>query len=365
MTTSADPFTGLTAFITAAQWNSFSVAARKLGLTPSAVSKSVSRLEASLGVRLFHRSPRVVTLTPAGQAYYDECSPLFQQASDARAMVTGRAESSLGKLRVCLPVSFGLQRLAGQLPQWQQDHPDTQLEIILSDRNVDLVQERFDLAVRFHDVPDSRLIARALKPPRFLTVASPGYLAGGGTPQTPRDLADHNCLAYLDSQTGVARPWRFQPRGSASIAPRKSLKNASLRSSQGASSSTSRSTSRSTCQGSSPGAYPGISQSTSPGHASNTPNKPGHSRTILHQPRGNLVSDQGIFLLNCALADGGILHAPDYLLADALGRGDLVTILDAFEGIGPPWWMVYQASRFPSPRLRSFVEFILAQDQAS
>lgn len=300
MTSSVDPFTGLTAFITAAEWRSFSVAASKLGLTPSAVSKSVSRLEASLGVKLFHRSPRAVTLTPAGQTYFDQCHVLFQQASDARASVSGRPESVQGKLRVCLPVSFGLQRLSKNLPRWQQSHPDTHLEIVLSDRNVDLVQERFDLAVRFHDVPDSRLIARPLKRPRFLTAASPDYLASHGIPQAPRDLAQHNCLAYLDSHTGLPRPWSFQ----------------------------------------------------------------GGPRGLSHQPLGNLVCDQGAFLLNCALAGGGIIHGPDHLLAPSLDAGELVTVLDRFDGIGPPWWLVYQASRFPSARLRSFIDFVEALDQA-
>ena len=120
----SDPFSGMAAFITAAQCESFSQAGRKLAQTPSAISKSISRLEESLGVKLFNRSPRLIALTPEGEVFYEQCKELLTTAQDARAVVTGQHLEGSGHLRVCLPISVGNNVVAPALPTWLEANPN-------------------------------------------------------------------------------------------------------------------------------------------------------------------------------------------------------------------------------------------------
>lgn len=313
-----DPFSGMTAFIKAAESNSFSVAARSLGLTPSAVSKTVTRLEQSMGVKLFHRSPRAVTLTTDGENFYHRCSDVLTIVEDARAVVTGDEAITPGKLRVALPISYGQQVVAPNLPRWQQDNPNVLLELILSDRHVDIVQERFDLAVRFDQVPDSRLVAKKLPRQIFITAASPAYLRRAGIPQNVSDLERHNCLGYIDKQTNLPRPWHFVKN------TEESGKQLNGEGDKGAQKSV---------------VTPGIAP-------------------LAIIPKGNVVSDQGTFLLNVAIAGGGVIHGPDYLLEESLASKQLVPILNQYHSEGPNWWIVYPYSRHPSGRLRRFLVFL-------
>jgi len=186
---------------------SFSHAARGLGLSKSAVSKQVGRLEDRLGVRLLNRTTRQLSLTEAGTAFFEHCRQLVTDAEAAESAVTHLAAAPRGTLRVNAPMSFGQLHVAPLLPAFLQAYPELSVEMQLSDRTVDLIEEGFDLAIRIGQLRDSSLIARRLAPMRRVVCAAPAYLDARGRPQHPRELKQHECLIYSYLSSG--REWRF------------------------------------------------------------------------------------------------------------------------------------------------------------
>lgn len=190
-----------------AEEGGFSAAGRSLGLSKSVVSKQVQALEQHLGVRLLNRTTRRLSLTEAGQRYFERCVAILDELHDAERAVTELTANPRGKLRINVPVSFGLLHLAPLLPEFLGRYPDLEVDVTLNDRFVDLVDEGFDAAVRIARLEDSSLIARRLAPCTGWVCAAPGYLARHGTPRDPEELARHNCLIYAYArQTGE---WRF------------------------------------------------------------------------------------------------------------------------------------------------------------
>lgn len=181
---------------------SFSAAAEVLGLSKGAVSKYVSRLEARLGVRLLNRTTRRQTLTEAGAAFYRRASYALAELSDAEEEVTTQAERPRGLLRVSAPNFYGAERLSPFLGEFQRRYPEIQLDLTLSNRLVDLVAERVDLAIRMSAPQDSSLIMRRLAEIPLVTCAAPGYIDRYGKPSAPEELSQHHCLIY----TGAERP---------------------------------------------------------------------------------------------------------------------------------------------------------------
>src|SRR3989441_991579 len=189
---------------------SLSSAARELGLSPALVSRRIAALEARLGVRPLHRTPRSLRLTDEGASYFDTCSRVLAEIAEADAAVgAGRVEPQ-GALKVAIPASFGNRHIAPLIPAFAARHPKVQLALSLSDRNVNVIEEGFDLAVRIAELEDSSLAARKLAPNRRVVCASPAYLALHGAPRLPEDLARHNCLTTSD----FAMNWEYKdPRG--------------------------------------------------------------------------------------------------------------------------------------------------------
>lgn len=176
---------------------SFSAAGRRLGLSPSAVSKLVTRLEERLGTRLLVRSTRVVTLTPEGEAYVARARRILGEIDEAERMVSaGAAATPRGRLRVSATVGFGERCLVPLVPEFLARYPQVQLDLSLTDEVIDLVTERADIALRAGPMRDSTLMARKILESRRVIVAAPSYLARHGTPRTPADLAAHNCLRF-------------------------------------------------------------------------------------------------------------------------------------------------------------------------
>ncbi|WGD28810.1 LysR family transcriptional regulator [Ancylobacter sp. WKF20] len=176
---------------------SFSAAGRRLGLSPSAVSKLVTRLEERLGTRLLVRSTRVVTLTPEGEAYAARARRILGEIDEAeRVVAAGAAATPRGRLRVSATVGFGEQCLVPLVPEFLGRYPQVQLDLSLTDEVIDLVTERADIALRAGPMRDSTLMARKILESRRVIVAAPSYLARHGTPRTPADLATHNCLRF-------------------------------------------------------------------------------------------------------------------------------------------------------------------------
>lgn len=199
-------FDFLQAFVRVAETGSFSEAARRLGLSKSMISRQVSALEADLGVRLLHRTTRSLSPTEAGRAYLERCQRILADLEDANLQVSRLQAVPRGKLRVSAPLSFGIGHLAAILPGFLERHPEIELDMNMTDRHVDLVEEGLDVAVRIGRLADSSLIARRLAPIRRLAAAAPAYLERRGIPQTPSDLIHHDCLTH---GVMVAAEWRF------------------------------------------------------------------------------------------------------------------------------------------------------------
>jgi len=185
---------------------SLSAAARELGLSPALVSRRLAALESRLGVRLINRTTRSLNLTVEGSRYYDVCTRVLTEIEEADAEVSvGRVEPQ-GALKVSLPASFGHQHVAPLVPQFAARYPKVELALSLSDRNVNIMDEGFDVGVCIADLQDSSLAARKLAPNRRVVCASPAYLAAHGRPRTPDELAKHNCLVTRD----FAATWEYK-----------------------------------------------------------------------------------------------------------------------------------------------------------
>lgn len=175
---------------------SFTAAGRDLGLTPSAVSKQIGRLEDRLGVRLLNRTTRKVAMTEEGVAFFEHAKRIIADLDEAEQALSKLSAAPRGLLRVNMPVTFGQLILAPLVPEFLRRYPDVEVDITLNDRLVDLVEDGMDLGIRIGALKDSSLIARKLAPSRRAVCAAPGYLARAGTPRRPADLAGHNCLVY-------------------------------------------------------------------------------------------------------------------------------------------------------------------------
>lgn len=182
-------------FVQVFERGGFSAAARALGMTPSAVSKLVSRLEARLGVQLVHRSTRRLQLTPEGQQFYERSVRVLADIDEAERAATADA-APRGRVSVNTSVAVGMQVLVPLVPAFMQQHPQVQLDIVLTDRVVDLMDERADIAIRWGPLPSSDLVARKLGDTRLVIVGSPDYLARCGTPRRPQDLQAHQRLDF-------------------------------------------------------------------------------------------------------------------------------------------------------------------------
>jgi len=194
----ADTLAEMSIFSRVVATGSLSAAARELGLSPAVISRRLAALEARLGVRLINRTTRSLHLTDEGATYYDTCARLLSEIEEADAAVAAGRVEPRGPLKVALPASFGHQHVAPLVPSFSLRYPNVQLALSLSDRNVNVIEEGFDLAIRIAALADSSLAARKLAPNRRVVCASPDYLRRHGTPNTPQDLTGHNCLTTND-----------------------------------------------------------------------------------------------------------------------------------------------------------------------
>lgn len=199
-----DKLGSVDAFVKAAEVRNFSEAGRQLGISSSAVGKAISRLEERLGVRLFHRSTRSVTLTPEGQLFLSRCQRIVEELEAAEAELSA-ASSPKGQLRVSLPLVATL--VLPVLSAFVREYPDIRLELDFSDRIVNIIDEGFDVVLRTGEAVDSRLVARALGHYTPQIVAAPVYLARHGVPATPDDLLRHACLLHRFPSTGKVDRW--------------------------------------------------------------------------------------------------------------------------------------------------------------
>lgn len=200
-------------FCMAAELGGFTAAAQVAGVTPAAVSRSVARLEARLGVRLFVRTTRHIRLTEGGRDYFEQCRQALNQLIEAERQVSGQQLEAAGTLRISLPTTYGHHRVLPLLPAFRQRYPGVKVEVHLSNRNVDFVEEGYDLAIRVRAQPDSGLIARPLEEAALVVVATPAYLQQAGTPQNLDELAQHECIQFELPSSGRRISWLFNEQG--------------------------------------------------------------------------------------------------------------------------------------------------------
>lgn len=192
----ADRLTGIEIFVLALRLGSLSAAARRMGMSATMAARHLAMLEERLGATLVHRTTRQLSLTQAGAHYLDKAERILAELNDVESEVSAHSVTITGQLRVSAPVTFGVMHLAKLVAEFQERQPGVTIELGLNDRYVDLLEERWDVAIRIGRLADSSLIARKLAPAVLSLCASPAYLTRKGTPTSPEALKDHDCLGY-------------------------------------------------------------------------------------------------------------------------------------------------------------------------
>ncbi|MGN6461589.1 MAG: LysR family transcriptional regulator [Pseudolabrys sp.] len=212
-----DRITGMQVFVRVVSLGSFSAAARALGLSQTMVTKHIAALEERLGVTLLHRTTRRLRLTEAGERYLQSSERILAEIEEAETLAVADRVEPRGRLRLNVPLAFGMREIAPILPRFAAQHPKLTVDLGLADRVVDLIEEHWDLAIRIGRMSDSALVARKLAPLRLLVCAAPAYLKEHGTPKTVDDLRHHSCLGYTLSATVSADRWLFGKDGKISV----------------------------------------------------------------------------------------------------------------------------------------------------
>ncbi|WP_136414226.1 LysR family transcriptional regulator [Herbaspirillum sp. ST 5-3] len=283
-------------FCRTAELASFTAAAVQAGVTQAAVSRSVSRLEARLGVQLFVRSTRSVRLTDKGRAYYEQCRQALGQLVEAERELTGDQVVPTGLVRMSLPTSYGHFRVLPILARFKASYPQIELEVQLSNQNVDLVADGMDLAIRARNPPDSGLIARKIEDAELVVVGSPAYLKRKGRPKSPDELGRHDCIQFERPRTGQAIPWLLRADGT----------------------------------------------------------------EVEIETRGSLrITDDVLGLSTAARSGAGLAQTYRFIVVDDLASGRLVEVMRQFGGTSRPFSILYPAHRHMPHRVRVLIEFLL------
>lgn len=211
-----DILTCMKVFAAVIDTGSFVAASERLAMSRAMTSKYVAHLEDHLGTRLIQRTTRKLALTEFGAQYYERCTQILADIREVEEGAGNVAATARGTLRMTLPVSFGILHMGPVLSAYLKQYPEVRIDMMLADRRVDLIEEGLDLALRIGIMPESDLIARKVASSARIMSASPDYLAKYGTPRTPADLAQHNCLSYAYAATG--NEWKMSgPDGAHSV----------------------------------------------------------------------------------------------------------------------------------------------------
>jgi DNA-binding transcriptional LysR family regulator len=291
-----DRFLAIHAFAKVVESGSFARAAERLNLSTSAISRQVSELEAHLDVRLLNRTTRRLSLTEAGQSFYEHAVQLLAGLEDAEASVRVAATAPKGTLRLTCGVSFGIRYLAPVLADFAVEHADVVFDLDVSDRAVDLVEEGFDLAVRIGSIGQQGMVSRRLGWTQIVCCAAPAYLARSAAPlDEPADLARHECLSYAN--VGLPNTWRFSA-GS----------------------------------------------------------REDDDITVRIAPRHR--ASNGQLLASLATAGLGVVYTPDFIVADEIRAGKLVRLLPNYRPPRSPIAAVYPSRRHLSAKVRVVVDYL-------
>lgn len=294
-----DKFRAMQVFVNVVGEGSFTAAAAKSGITPTMVGNHIQALEQELGTRLLHRTTRRQHLTEFGRAYHERCVDILAAIADADALALEEQAAPRGILRITAPATFGTECLVPSLFEFMARYPEVEVDIVLSDVILDLVDNGLEAAIRLGPLPDSGMIARPLMAYRMLICASPAYLRARGTPTCGADLAGHECLAFKYAARSewhhASAEWRIH----------------------------------------------------GPNGAENI------------KVSGRLRVDSAHALRRAAVNSMGIVMLPEVLLLPEIEAGRLMRLLPDYQLPSRPLHLVYMPDRLMSPKLRSFVEFVL------
>ena len=291
-----DRVAGMAVFTKVVATGSFSAAARELRVSQASVTKQIKELEGWLGARLLNRTTRRLSLTEIGAGFYERSTRILEAVAEARSAAGALQTAPRGRLRINAPVSFGLLHLAPAVTEFLNVYPDVSIEMLVNDRVVDLLEGEFDVGVRIGRLGDSSLIARRIARVRLVVCAAPEYLARHAVPQTPEDLASHNCLEYT----------YFESRG-----------EWHLRDPTGA--------------------------------------------DIVVPVSGRYLANNADVLRSTALAGGGIILVPTFLIGDDLRAGRLVRLLSNYPPPEQALHALYPPGRHLSAKVRTFVDFLVVR----
>lgn len=291
-----DRLTSMEVFVKAADSGSFAAAAAALGLSAQMVGKHVRSLEDRLGARLLNRTTRRQSLTEVGRAFYERCKLVLAEAAAADALAADLRAAPRGRLRVNAPINFGTYRLVPMLVRYLEQHPEVTVDLTLTDRVVDLVEEGYEAVIRISSLADSTLVARSLAPYRLVACAAPSYLTAHGTPVIPADLARHECLGFAYWSRPPADEWQFT----------------------------------------------------------------GADGVHTVRVGSRLAINNGQALRAAALEGFGIILLSHELLEEDLAAGRLVRVLPGYEPPLRPMHILFAPDRKPTPKLRSFIDFVVA-----
>jgi DNA-binding transcriptional LysR family regulator len=286
--------TGLIAFARAASLGSYSAAARALSVSPSAVSKSVQRLEHQLGLPLFTRTTRSLSLTPEGRDLFKRAQRLLHEAEDIEQVALAARAEPAGTLTVAAPLPVGVHLLCPALPRFRERHPNVSVDLRLSDRMVDIIEEGIDVAIRVGELDDSRLVSRRLAPNRLCAYASPAYLKRRGTPKHPHELERHDCVNVRFQSSGQLLRWPFRIAG----------------------------------------------------------------RVVEIAPEPRITVDVSDGVVAALAAGGGIGLSPTYIAAPYVRRGELLPILAQFAAQRSTITAVWPENRRANPNVKAFLAFL-------
>jgi LysR family transcriptional regulator, regulator for bpeEF and oprC len=282
----------LLAFAETAKHGSFAAAARELGGTPSSLAKAVGRLEAALGVKLFHRTTRQVSLTPDGERLFQRCQRVLAEVEDLHAEAAGTRAMPSGTLRIDVPIVYGRRFVLPLLAKLVRAYPALQLDVRLNDGYADLVRDGIDLAVRAGHLQDSTLVARRLDRQGMVLCASARYLREHGTPRRIEDLGGHAAVVFRQPTSGRSRPWQFRQRGV----------------------------------------------------------------PVELQPAAQVRVNDGEGMIEATQLGLGLCQLPDYMVANELARGTLVELLPSCRPEPVPISVVYPSGRLLPARVRVALE---------
>lgn len=288
-----DRLFGMAVFVKAVETGSFSAAGEALQMSPQLVGKNVRMLEQHLGVRLLNRTTRSQHLTDIGATFYERARIILAEMEVAESLAAETIIVPRGKIRINAPVTFGIHALSQKIAEYMQKYPEVSVDLSLSNRYVDLIDEGFDAIFRIGELADSGLIARTLTPYRLILCASPDYISSHEPLNSPHDLSRHECLGF--SHTELRTNWTFD----------------------------------------------------------------GPDGRVTVPVRGRFMADSGEAIVNTGLNGLGVMLQPSELVLPYLKTGQLIEILPAYSAPTRPMHLLHAPDRRMTPKLRSFIDFVL------